>query len=257
MALSQTSLDIDLLTIATLYNRGLLVSSSKAYIPIVSSIGAFSKWVNQPIDSIFQPILNNYSSGILFEQAISSIQNAYDQTSSSLYLNPSYLSSFIGVTYSTLDTYSNMSVSTMSSLQYICSINSTIVYNTYSSVSKNYSSIYPGVSTTVDIFYDTLFAPTASTIIQNAIKKYMARERIGEFTYDAVLNPNPLLGGDFGSNNPLPSYWTGLPSGYIVPGICSISTIFNNVNGVFYRNISTNFPNILSSISRVIVKLVL
>ena len=249
MALSQTSLDIDLLTIATLNNRGLLVSSSKAYVPIVSSIGAFSKWTNEPIDSIFQPILNNYSSGILFEQAISSIQVAYDQTSSSLYLNPSDLSSFIGVTYSTLNTYSNMSISTLSSLEYICSTNSTIVYNTYSSVSQNYSSIYPGVSTTVDIFYDTLFAPNASTIIQNDIKKYIPRERIQEFTYDAVLNPTPLLGGDFGSNSPLPWYWTGLPSGYIGPGLSSISTVFTNINGIFYTNISTNFPNILSSIS--------
>ena len=249
MALSQTSLDIDLLTIATLYNRGLLVSSSKAYTPIVSSIGAFSKWTNQPTDSIFNPLLNNYSSGALFEQAISSIETTYDQTSSSLYLNTSNLSPFISTTYATLNTYSNMGISTLSSLKYICSINSTIVYNTYSSVSKYYSSIYPGVSTTVDGFYDTLFAPNASTLIQIGIKKYIPRERAGEFTYNAILNPNPLLGGDFPSTNPLAFYWTGLPSGYIGPGLSSISTIFNNVNGLFYTNISTNFPNVLSSIS--------
>lgn len=249
MALSQTSLDIDLLTIATLNNRGLLVSSSKAYTPIVSSIGAFSKWTNQPTDSIFKPLLNNYSSGALFEQAISSIQTTYDQTSSSLYLNTSNLSSFISTTYVTLNTYSNMGVSTLTSLKYICSINSTIIYNTYSSVSKYYSSIYPGVSTTVDGFYDTLFAPNASTLIQIGIKKYIPRERAGEFTYNAILNQNPLLGGDFPSTNPLAFYWTGLPSGYIGPGLSSISTIFNNVNGVFYNDINTNFPNVLSSIS--------
>ena len=249
MALSQTSLDIDLLTIATLYNRGLLVSSSKAYVPIVSSIGAFSKWTNEPIDSIFKPLLNNYSSGALFEQAISSIQTTYDQTSSSLYVNTSNLSSFISITYVTLNTYSNMGVSTLSSLKYISSINSTIIYNTYSSVSKYYSSIYPGVSTTVDGFYDTLFAPNASTLIQIGIKKYIPRERAREFTYNATLNPNPLLGGDFPSTNPLAFYWTGLPSGYIGPGLSSISTVFNNVNGVFYNDINTNFPNTLSSIS--------
>lgn len=249
MALSQTSLEIDLLTIATLNNRGLLVSSSKAYVPIVSSIGAFSKWTNQPIDSIFNPLLNNYSSGILFEQAISSIQEVYNQTSSSLYLNTSNLSSFTDGIYSTLNAYSNIPLSTVSGLKYISSVNSTIVYNTYSSVSKYYSSIYSGVSTTVDGFYDTLFSPNASTLIQTGIKKYIPRERAGEFTYNAILNPNPLLGGDFPSTIPLASYWTGLPSGYIGPGLSSISTVFNNVNGIFYTNINTNFPNTLSSIS--------
>ena len=202
MALSQTSLEIDLLTIATLNNRGLLVSSSKAYTPIVSSIGAFSKWTNQPTDSIFKPLLNNYSSGILFEQAISSIQEAYNQTSSSLYLNTSNLASFTDAMYSTLNAYSNIPLSTVSGLQNICSINSTIVYTTYSSVSRNYSTLYSGVSTTVDGFYDTLFSPNASTLIQTGIKKYIPRERAGEFTYNAILNPNPLLGGDFPSTNP-------------------------------------------------------
>ena len=249
MALSQTSLEIDLLTIARLNNRGLLVSSSKAYTPIVSSIGAFSKWTNQATDSIFKPLLNNYSSGILFEQAISSIQEAYNQTSSSLYLNTSNLASFTDGMYSTLNAYSNIPLSTVSSLKYICSINSTIVYNTYSSVSKYYSSIYPGVSTTVDGFYDTLFAPNASTLIEIGIKKYIPRERAGEFTYNAILNPNPLLGGDFPSTNPLAFYWTGLPSGYIGPGLSSISTVFNNISGIFYIDINTTFPNILSTIS--------
>jgi hypothetical protein len=249
MALSQTSLDIDLLTIATLYNRGLLVSSSKAYVPIVSSIGAFSKWTNQAIDSIFNPILNNYSSGIIFEQAISSLQQTYNQTSSSLYLNTSNLSSFTFATYSTLNAYSNIPVSTVSGLQNTYTANSTIVYNTYSSVSHNYSTLYSGVSTTVDGFYDTLFSPNASTLIEIGINKYIPRERAGEFTYNAILNPNPLLGGDFASTIPLAWYWTGLPSGYIGPGLSSISTVFNDVNGLFYTNINTNFPNALSSIS--------
>ena len=83
MALSRTSLDIELLTIAKLYNRGLLLSSAQAYVPIVSSIGTFSKWTNQNINSIFEPIFNNYSSGISFKQTISSIQNTYNNVSSS------------------------------------------------------------------------------------------------------------------------------------------------------------------------------
>jgi len=151
--------------------------------------------------------------------------------------------------YSTLNAYSNIPLSTVSGLQNICSINSTIVYTTYSSVSRNYSTLYSGVSTTVDGFYDTLFSPNASTLIQTGIKKYIPRERAGEFTYNAILNPNPLLGGDFPSTNPLAFYWTGLPSGYIGPGLSSISTVFNNISGIFYIDINTTFPNILSTIS--------
>ena len=248
MALSRTSLDIELLTIAKLYNRGLLLSSAQAYVPIVSSIGAFSKWSNQPINSIFQPIFNNYSSGAIFKQSISSIQNTYNNVSSSLLINHSNALFFISTSYSTLNAFSNAGISTVDSYQSIYNLNSTNTNIAYSTISGNYSTIYPGVSSFVPRFYSTLFTQNASSIIQSSIYLYIPRERIGEFTYSGS-NLNPLLGGNFGSNNPLPWYWAGIPTEYIGPGMSSISTNFNNINGAFYTNISTHFLNILSSIS--------
>ena len=226
MALSRTSRDIELLTVATLYNRGLLLSSAQTYVPIVSSIGAFSKWNNQPVNSIFQPLLGNYSSGIQFLEAISSIQRANNQISSSLLINSSNIQSFIVSSYSTLNAFSNMGTSTVNSIKSIYELNSTNISTIYVAISHNYSTIYPGVSTIVPRFYSTLFTQNASTILQSSIYLYIPRERKGEFTYSGS-NTDPLLGGNFNSNTPLPWYWTGVPSGYIGPGMSSISTNFS------------------------------
>ena len=111
----------------------------------------------------------------------------------------------------------------------------------------------PGVSTTINpasTFYDKLFAPTASSIIARGIYYYIPRETIDLYTYDAMTNPYPLLGGDFGSNIPLPYYWTGVPSRFIGPGISSISTVFQDPdNYPFFPNISSGFEYVLSSVS--------
>jgi hypothetical protein len=141
-----------------------------------------------------------------------------------------------------------MGVSTVNSIKSIYELNSTIASTIYITNSHNYSTIYPGVNTIVPRFYSTLFTQNASSIIQNSIYLYIPRERKGEFTYSGS-NTDPLLGGNFNSNTPLPWYWTGVPSGYIGPGMSSISTNFNNIDGTFYTNISTNFLNTLSSIS--------
>lgn len=248
MALSRTSRDIELLTVATLYNRGLLVSSAQTYVPILSSIGAYSKWINQPVNSIFEPLLGNYSSGIQFFEELSSIQGANNQISSSLFINTLNTQSFIASSYSTLNAFSNMGTSTINSVQSIYNSNAVNASTIYITNSHNYSTIYPGVLSTVSRFYSTLFTQNASSIIQSSIYLYIPRERIGEFTY-SLQDPNPLLGGNFKSNTPLPWYWTGVPSGYIGPGMSSISTTFNNIDGTFYKNISTNFPTTLDTIS--------
>jgi hypothetical protein len=248
MALSQTSLDIELLTVGTLYNKGLLVSSRQPFVPIVSSFGAFYKWTNEPINSIFQPLFENYSSAVEFQEAISSIQLTYNRVSSPLIINNLNALFFISTSYSTLNAFSNMGISTLNSLNAIYNSNSINASLLSTTIKENYTILYPGVSSIVPRFYSTLFIENASSIIQSSIFLYIPRERIEEFTY-SIGNPFPLLGGNFGSNIPLPWYWKDVPPGYIGPGMSSISTNFNDPNGIFYTDININFPFILDSIS--------
>ena len=226
MALAQTSLDIDLLTVATLYNRGSFISSGISYAPVVSTFGAFSKWNNVPIKDLFSPVFYSYSNGDIFNNLISSIAAVNNSLSSSLHLNTDLFSSFISTNYASLLVSSNIGFSTLSSYDYNLILNSTFISTLYSSINGNFSTITPGISTTYSTFYDTLFSPQASTLIKQGIYYYINRDRIGEFTYDSLLNPNPLFGGVFGSNVPLPWYWSNAAPRYIGPGISSIVNIF-------------------------------
>ena len=94
-----------------------------------------------------------------------------------------------------------------------------------------------------------MFSQQASTFIQQGIYQYINRDTIGDYTA-SLENPDPIFGGVFGSNDPLPWYWSNAAPRYIGPGISSISSLFNNtVDYPFFNNINTNFPSILSSIS--------
>ena len=250
MALAQTSLDIDLLTVATLYNRGSFISSGTSYVPVVSTFGAFSKWDNVPIKDLFSPVFYSYSNGEIFMNNISSINAINNGVSSSLHLNTDLFSTFLSTNYASLLTSSNIGISTLSSYDYKLFLNSTFISTIYSSINGNFSTITPGISTTYSTFYDTLFSPQASTLIEQGIYYYINRDRIGEFTYSLRLNPDPLFGGVFGSNVPLPWYWSNAAPRYIGPGISSIVTIFTDtITYPFFNNINTNFPSILLSIS--------
>jgi hypothetical protein len=250
MALAQTSLDIDLLTVATLYNRGSIISSGISYAPVVSTFGAFSKWNNVPIKDLFSPVFYSYSNGDIFINTISSIAAVNNSLSSSLYLNTDLFSSFLSTNYANLLVSSNIGFSTLSSYDYKLLLNSTVISTLYSSINGNFSTITPGISTTYSTFYDTVFSPQASTLIEQGIYYYINRDRIGEFTYDMVLNPNPLFGGVFGSNVPLPWYWSNAAPRYIGPGISSIVNNFTDtITYPFFNNINGNFISTLSSIS--------
>jgi len=250
MALAQTSLDIDLLTIATLYNRGSVVSSEISYVPVVSTFGSFSKWNNVPIKDLFSPVFYSYSNGDIFLISISSIAGINNNVSSSLHLNTDLLSSFLSTNNASLVISNNIGISTLSSFNQILKYNSTYISSIYSSINGNFSSITPGISTTFSTFYDTLFSPQVSTFIQQGIYYYINRNRIGEFTYNITTNPNPLFGGVFGSNTPLPWYWSNEAPRYIGPGISSIVNNFQNlINFPFFKNINGNFISTLSSIS--------
>lgn len=250
MALAQTSLDIDLLTVATLYNRGSIISSGISYVPVVSTFGAFSKWNNVQIKDLFSPVFYSYSNGEIFTNSISSINAINNGTFSSLHLNTDLFSTFLSTNYASLLVSSNIGFSTLSSYNYKLILNSTFISTIYSSINGNFSTITPGISTTYSTFYDTLFSPQTSTFIKQGIYYYINRDRIGEFTYDSVLNLNPLFGGVFGSNVPLPWYWSNAAPRYIGPGISSIVNIFTDtITYPFFNDIDGNFISTLSSIS--------
>jgi hypothetical protein len=249
MALAQTSLELNLLTVATLYNRGSPLSSSVSYVPVISSIGTFSRWTNQPVAALFVSQFYTYSNGDFFINYISSIEVTNSQISSSLYLNTDNLSNAVSTSYSQLLLGSNIGFSTLSSFNTIVQLNSTSISSIYSSINSYFSSITPGISTTRSTFYNTMFSPQASTLIQQGIYYYINRESIGDYTA-SVENQNPLLSGVFGSNTPLPWYWSNAAPRYIGPGLSSISSIFNDtVDYPFFNNINDNFPSTLSSIS--------
>jgi hypothetical protein len=249
MALAQTSLDVNILTAATLYNRGSPLSSAISYVPIVSSFGYFSKWTNQPVGGLFVYQFYTYSNGDFFMNYISSIDKKNSQISSSLYLNTENISSAISTNYSQLLLASNIGFSTLSSFNTLLQLNSTSISTIYSSINSYFSSITPGISTTRSTFYNTMFSPQASSFIEQGIYKYINRDSIGDFTL-SLQNPNPILNGIFGSNTPLPWYWSNAAPFYIGPGLSSISSIFNDtINYPFFNNINDNFPSSLCSIS--------
>ena len=249
MALAQTSLDLNLLTVATLYNRGSPLSSSLSYVPVVSSFGAFSRWTNQPVGALFVSQFYTYSNGDFFINYISSLEGLNTQISSSLYLNTDNLSNAVSTNYSRLLIASNIGFSTLSSFNTLLQLNSTSISTIYSSINSYFSSITPGISTTRSTFYNTMFSAQASTLIKQGIYYYINRDSIGDYT-TSIENPNPILSGIFGSNTPLPWYWSNAAPRYIGPGLSSIVTNFNDtINYPFFNNINDNFPSTLSSIS--------
>jgi hypothetical protein len=252
MALAQTSLNIDTLTIATLYNRGSPLSSSVSYVPLLSNIGSFSQWGNTEVGSLFVSQFYNYSNGDFFLNYISSIDSNNSQMSTTSYKSVEFLSSFLSTNTSQVIIINSISISTVSSFSNLLKLNSTSISTIYSSINAQFSSIVPGVSTTAATFFDTLFSPQASTLIKQGIYYYINRDTIGDYTASPE-NPNPLFGGVFGSNDPLPWYWSNEAPRYIGPGISSLVDIFTspqNVSGFpFYDDINTNFPNTLSNIS--------
>jgi len=228
-ALAQTSLDIDTLTIATLNNRGSPLSSGQAYVPILSSFTfvdslskvAFSKWTNVPIAHLYDSVFYNYSSGGPFLRYISSIESIQNLTSSSVNIINTPISSYNSTNFSILGSLSTLGQSTISSLSNIYIYDSTMVNSNYLSTNLFFSSIVPGVSTTINppsTFYDKLFASTASSILTTGNYYYVPAE--------------------------------GPAIRFVGPGISSISSIFqDSPRYSFYANISSGFDYLLSSIS--------
>lgn len=222
MALSQTSRELDILTVGTMFNRGSGLSTLDYYVPAVSSYGnVFYAWTNQPIASLYTGLFYGFSNSGPFYSSLSTITGSNAQVSTTMYYNIPVLSSFSNVNQSTLWSLSTIDISTVPGFGQTVSSLSTFICFTNIEVSRNFSSITPGVSTTVSTFYSTLFSPTASSFME-----------IGYLNY--VLSASNLT-----------------PSRYIGPGISSLVTIFNDTTGAYpyYRDVNSNFPNTLSNIS--------
>lgn len=208
MALSQTSLELDSLTVETLFNRGPLLSSSQAYIPILSSIGSditnnnsynnithvhwgdnsnnggcgcayeyiapggFFQWLYLPVSTVYNNLFYSYSTPSVLLQPISSISSSNDNLSSSLHYNTDNLTAFSNANYSTLVLLSNIDSSTLSSY-YISYSND---YNTatqrYITISNTLARDVPGLLYTSTTFTTVLFSNNASNIITIASNYY-------------------------------------------------------------------------------------
>lgn len=222
MALSQTSLNLDILTVGTMFNRGSGLSTLDSYVPAVSSYGnVFYRWTNQPIASLYTGLFYGFSNDGPFYSSLSTIGGSNAQVSTTMYINIPILSTFSNINQSTLNSLSTIDISTVTSLGSILSSQSTLVYTRNIQVSRSFSSITPGVSTTVSTFYSTLFSPTASSFMATGYSNYV------------LSGSNPT------------------PPRYIGPGISSLVTVFNDTTGTYpyYPNVNSNFPNILNRIS--------
>ena len=249
--LPQTTLDIDTITVKSILNRNSDLSSDAAYVPVISTSfnESFSKWTNGDIRRIYDTIFYTYSSGGPFTSSLSSIQSATDQGILTLSTMSQFISTYTSSQYEILKSLSNFGPSTITGLSTTYARESTNVYRLGSTTNTYFSSIATAISTTIITpanFFQRIYSPTVSTLIEQAIYDYIPRDRIGEFTASPG-NLNPLLGGIFGDNTPRPWYWEDFPPRYIGPGISSLSTIF--LQGTFYNDVTYNFNNTLQNIS--------
>jgi len=221
MALSQTSLELDILTVGTMFNRGSGLSTLGSYVPAVSSYGnVFYKWTNQPIASLYAGLFYGFSNDGPFYSSLSTIAGSNTQVASTMSYNIPVLSSFSNLNISTLYSLSTIDISTVQGFGLIVSSQSTLICDTNIIISRGFSSIVPGVSTSVSTFYSTLFSPTASSFTATGYALYVLSE-----------------------DNPTPPR-------YIGPGLSSLVTVFDDTSGLypFYSNVNSNFPRILSNI---------
>lgn len=171
MALSKKTLELDTILVDKMFNRGVQLSTSVSYIPILNRIGAFSQLSNQSISSIFY----NLFYGVNFPNILTSTRNLYELDINNIISTIQYLNIFTQ--------FSNANNST---ILYLSNYYSSIILNQYSTV--NYNNIisqeyYNSISTNINkitstvtyfstSFYSTNFSPYASTLIISAQQYY-------------------------------------------------------------------------------------
>jgi len=209
MEQSKTSLEINSLTVETLFNRGPLLSSSQAYIPVLSSIGTFYLWTNQPVSTIFYNYFRGYSTPKLLLNPINSVTQNVNTISTSIILNIDTINTFSSISISSLIQLTKLDGSTISSLYSTLAINNNLSKSRYSTVSSILKLDKDGILSTNFSLYSTNFFST----------HYSSLIHIGNYYY--VERP-------YGLTVPIPWYWVGNPSRYIGPGLSSLSTLINN-----------------------------
>lgn len=199
MALSQTSLEIDTLTVETLFNRGPLLSTTQAYLPVMSSIGGFSQWINQPVSSIYYPFFRSYNNPIILLEPANLILQASEKLSTSLRYNTDVLSTFEFFNYSTLVVLSNIDSSTVSIYRSTYSNDNTIALDRNAIITDKLSEDLPGLLVTSTMFRTDNFSYTASTLItigsnyyKNGAPRYIgaALSSMYNFTLNTDSNDN-------------------------------------------------------------------
>ena len=201
MALSRTSLEVDTLTVETLFNRGPLLSSSQSYIAFLSSIGptfinnnsyndiahvhwgnngeaggcgcayeyikggGFFQWIYLPVSTVYNSLFYSYSTPDVLLNPISSISSSNNNLSSSLYYNTDNVLSFSNTNYSTLLVLSNIDNSTLSTYNLNYSNNYNISVERYNNVSYVITNDVPGLLVTSTTFVTLLFSQNASTLL--------------------------------------------------------------------------------------------
>ena len=198
MALSQTSLEIDTLTVETLFNRGPLLSTSQAYVPVMSNIGGFSKWINQPISTIYHPLFGSYPNPIILLEPANRILQASQRLSTSLEYNTDVLSTFENFNYNTLIILSNIDSSTISTYRSTFSNDNTNAINRNAIINNKLSEDLPGILTTSTMFRTDNFSHNASSLITIGSSYYLngAPRYIGpglSSMYDYTLTSNHVL----------------------------------------------------------------
>jgi hypothetical protein len=172
MALSQTSLEIDTLTVETLFNRGPLLSTTQAYVPVMSNIGGFSKWINQPVSTMYYPFFRSYPEPDVLLVPANTILQTSQRLSTSLHYNTDVLSTFENINYSTLVVLSNIDSSTVSTYRSTFSNDNTIALDRNRIIADKLSEDLSGLLLTSTMFRTDNFSYNASSLITVASNYY-------------------------------------------------------------------------------------
>jgi len=208
MALSQTSLELNTLTVETLFNRGPLLSTSQAYIPIISSIGpiytnnnqytdnqhlhwgsnqggdcgcgyqyigngGFYQWFNLPVSTIYYNFFYNYPKPDVLLKPANDVLVTSENLSSSLHYTTDTVDIFNSTNYSVLLILSSIDISTVSSYTNSFSFDYSTSIGIFNTITNQLYNDLPGLQITSTTFRTQEFSQNASTLIIIASNYYI------------------------------------------------------------------------------------
>ena len=252
MSLSQKTRELDTIIVETLFNRGVPLSTSQTYLPIVSPArlyisninpntlhpscpcspwaapiqGNMLIWSYLPVSTVYDSFFYGINPlDLLNEEKIFEYQDISISTSLQLCLDT--IVTLSNTTLSTFVTLCNMNSHEISSYTSSLQVDNAISIHRYTNINTNYINVSTVSDSMVKTFFPSIFQPSANTILNYGNYYYLQR-------------PVPLF-------QPVPWYWQGLPTKYIGPGLSSMyneSIIPSN-----YHLIKVYYPSILSNTS--------